>query len=426
MGVAGCSDLLGGDGGTTGDGGGQDVPDEPIEVGAQTFLEGGGYILGQDNEMGFELAVKHINEAGGVAGRELNMDLVEEQEGAIENYERFVDQGKDVTFGTLSSGNSSSLAPVVEDNEVINICQDGATFTLFEEANPDPFYFFRMSPPDAGEAIVMARDAINELGADNINTVASVNQNYAWGQSQHEVFSTAIQNLTGADIVYEGFPELGAEDFSTHIEQVNSAEPDVLMTSKWGADLLLFMRQAAANDIFENVEVVVGSIGTSILSEIDREAMESWGRTVMGGRILGALDNPNQSVFPPKREIEQDIIDEYGEEKLPISGFFSSAYAAVHWYATAAEQAVRILGRWPETDELAEVMSNHGFWTHAGYHTTDSRLQNGRQNYSPLYSGNVEWDEDADRAHLVNINEYPAHYVTPPPGRNVIEWIESW
>lgn len=425
MGMAGCSSLLGEDDGG-GSGGDAEVPDEPIEIGAQTFLEGGAYLLGQDNEMGFELAVQHINEAGGIAGREINLDMADEGEGAIENYERFVDQGKDVTFGVLSSGNSVSLAPVVEDNEVINICQDGATFSLFEETLTDPEYFFRLSPPDAGEAIVMARDAINELGAENINTVASVNQNYAWGQSQHAVFSQAIQKLTDAEIAYEGFPEFGAEDYSTHIEQVNSVEPDVLMTSKWGADLLLFMRQAAANNMFENVDVIVGSIGTSILSEIGREEMEQWSEFILGGRILGSLHDPDQSTFPPNAEIEQAIIDEYGEDRLPVSGFFASAYASMYWYATAAEKAVRILGRWPEDEELTNFMSSHGFWTPFGFHTSENRLQNGRQNYSNLYSGKAEWDEEMGRPTLTDINRYPAQYVTPPPGRQVEEWIDSW
>jgi branched-chain amino acid transport system substrate-binding protein len=219
---------------------------------------------------------------------------------------------------------------------------------------------------------------------------------------------------------------MGAEDYSTHIEQVNSTQPDVLMTSKWGADLVLFMRQAAANDMFENVDLIVGSIGTSILSEVDRDELEGWSDVVLGGRVLGSLEDPDQSVFPPNAEMEEEIIADYGEDVMPVSGFFGSAYASVFWYATAAEKAVRTLGRWPETDELAEFMSNHGFWSPAGFHASDHQLQNGRQNYSNLYSGNAEWDEEKGRATLTNINRYPAQYVTPPPGRQVEEWIDSW
>jgi branched-chain amino acid transport system substrate-binding protein len=425
-GLAGCGSILADSDRDRVDQTEDEIPDEPIEIGAQTFLEGGPYLLGQDSQIGYELAVKHINEAGGVAGRELNLELVDEGQGAIQNYERFVNQGKDIAFGVLSSGNSTSLAPVVEDNELINICPDGATYTLFEETVTDPKYFFRMSPPDAGEAIVMAQDAINAMGAESINTVASVNQNYAWGQSQHDIFSQTIQKLTGADMGYVGFPELGAEDYSTHIQEVNSLQPDVLMTSKWGADLVLFMRQAAANDMFENVDLLVGSIGTSVLSELERSELESWGEMILGGRILGSLSDPSQSIFPPNQMIEEDIISEYGKEVMPVSGFFGSSYASVLWYATAVEKAVRTLGRFPGQDELASIMSNHGFTSIAGIHATDYSAQNGRQMYSNLYSGNPQWNEKKGYAEITDINIYEPHQVTPPAGRKVKEWINGW
>jgi len=187
------------------------------------------------------------------------------------------------------------------------------------------------------------------------------------------------------------------------------------------------MRQAAANNMFDSIDILVGSIGTSVLSEVDREEFRQWGdNAVIGGRILGSLTDPAQNTFRPNERIEQDIIEEFSEDRLPVTGFFSSAYAAVQWYATAAEQAVRTLGRYPETDELTEFMSNYGFWTHAGFHATDHRLQNGRQNYSNLYSGRPVYDEGKGRLTLTDINEYPAQYVTPPPDRDVIEWIESW
>jgi branched-chain amino acid transport system substrate-binding protein len=225
---------------------------------------------------------------------------------------------------------------------------------------------------------------------------------------------------------YVGFPELGAEDYSTHIQEVNSLQPDVLMTSKWGADLVLFMRQAAANDMFENVDLLVGSIGTSVLSELERSELESWGEMILGGRILGSLSDPSQSIFPPNQMIEEDIISEYGKEVMPVSGFFGSSYASVLWYATAVEKAVRTLGRFPGQDELASIMSNHGFTSIAGIHATDYSAQNGRQMYSNLYSGNPQWNEKKGYAEITDINIYEPHQVTPPAGRKVKEWINGW
>lgn len=111
-----------------------------------------------------------------------------------------------------------------------------------------------------GTAVAAALAGCSSLiGADNIQTVAGVNPGYTFGEDEMAVFTQAIQRLTDAEVVYEGFPELGASDMSNHITSVNDEEPDVTFTSLWGGDVTTFLRQASANDMFDNT-TVVGSI----------------------------------------------------------------------------------------------------------------------------------------------------------------------
>ncbi len=420
--LAGCTDIIEGEEATAVED--ADVPDEPVEIGAQTFLEGGSALLGQDHEPGYEIAVDRINEAGGIAGREVEIEVVEEGEGAVENYERFVDQGKDVVVGMVSSASSTAVGPVVEDLGVINISVDGATVDLYEEAVEDPQYMFRVSPPDVSEAVMAALDAIERLGgADEIETYASVNQNYTWGQTQHAQFTQAFEALTGAELVYEGFPDEGAEDYSTHVESVTSEEPDVLFSSAWGGDLLLFMRQFVEAGGYDSIELFTGSLGTSVLSELDADEAAEWGPTALGGRTY-VIGDPPAERYPPGAELEAEIEERGYDDIMPITGSMNNAYAAITWYATAAEKAVEILGRWPEQDELAEFMAGHSFKTPGAFHYSDRDLYNGRQGYANVHQGMV--DVDGDEVILNDINTYRPELVTPPAGYTAEEWIDTW
>lgn len=401
-----------------------DVPDEPVQIGAQTFIEGAASVLGQDHIPGYEIAVDRINEAGGIAGREVELEIVEEGEGAVENYERFVDQGKDVVIGLVSSGSSTAVGPVAEDRGTIHITVDGATVDLYEEVVPDPQYMFRVNPPDVGEAVMAAVDAVERLGGpDQIDTYASVNQNYTWGQTQHRQFTAAFEQLTGAELVYEGFPEQGAEDYSTHVEAVTSEEPDMIFSSHWGGDLVLLMRQFAEGGGFEAVDLFEGSLGTSILSEVDASEVDEWGEVAMGGRTY-IMGNPPDNRYPPGAELRQEVLDRGFEDIMPLTGSMNNAYAAITWYATAAEKAVARLGRWPSDEELAEFMSGHAYWTPAGFHYSTPESYNGRQGYTSVHQGLVQ-TEGGDVI-MDDVNTFDPTEVTPPPGMMAADWIDGW
>ncbi len=101
------------------------------------------------------------------------------------------------------------------------------------------------------ELVTKSRVAVERIGADNISTVAGVNPGYSFGEDEMRVFTQAIQRLTDAEIVYEGFPELGASDMANHISSSNDEEPDVTFSRLWAVDVTTFVRQANANDMFE-------------------------------------------------------------------------------------------------------------------------------------------------------------------------------
>ncbi len=288
--LAGCSALLGG--GDDDSGEAADVGTDQLEAGLLTFTQGAASVLGIQAQRGAEKAVERINEAGGVAGqREVSLEVVDETESPTDDYQQFINDGKDVTFGPVSSGTHESIAPDIETNEVVNVATDGTVTTLYEETNPNPTYSFRFQNYDVMEATTAALEVVERLDAAEIDTYAGVNPDYTFGRDEMEVFSLAIEGITGAEEVYSGFPALGESDFSTYISRINDEEPDVVFSSCWGGDASNFLSQAFQRNMFDNVDVVVGPVFYGSANAIDEEVVTGTDRgTILAGSRNGLGD----------------------------------------------------------------------------------------------------------------------------------------
>ncbi len=412
--LAGCTALIGDESDDSTED--ADVPDEPIEAGLQTFTEGAPAVLGLQAQYGAETAVRRINDDGGVAGREIDLDVVNEGDEHIQNYRQFVDEGKDVTFGPISSGGHEAMVPEIEDRGVVNVATDGTVTTLYEESFPDATYSFRFQNHDVMEALAAVNQAVEVLGADSIDTYAGINPNYAFGQDEMALFSSGIEKLTGAEEVYSGFPELGADDMSAHVTEVNGTEPDVVFSSCWGGDATLLLEQAHANGMFDSTDLLVGPVLYGSANDLSADLVD--GPIYSGSRNF-YWDEPGTDRWTPAADLVSEVQSEY--DVVPTAHFMSG-YGAVTAWATAAEKAVDVLGRWPEQDEIAAILEGHGFFTPAGYHTIGAD----HQGYSNAHFGELAWSDEYDAAILENVSVFAPKDVSPPPGTVSGDWIDAW
>jgi branched-chain amino acid transport system substrate-binding protein len=415
--LAGCSTLIEESGSTnqTGNGGGS-VPDEPIQAGLQTFTEGPAAVLGLQAQYGAELAIQRINEAGGVAGREMQLDVAHEADAAVENYQQFVSEGKEVTFGPISSGGHAALAPEVESQGVVNVGTDGTVTTLYEETVPDPTYSFRFQNYDVMEVVSAAREAVTRLGADNVQTIAGINPNYAFGQDEWRFFKLAMQKLADVEVVYEGFPDLLADDMSTHITEVNNQQPDVTFSSTWGGDVTTLLNQAAANNMFQNTKLV-GTVLYSAVDELSKDVVEQ--ADAFSGSRNWYWGEPDPSRWAPNRELFDAAQQEWD---IVPTAHFMSGYGAVTAWATATQKVVDVLGGWPSQEQIARSLEGHGFYTPAGYHV----MSRGHQGMSNSYYGRMTWSDELGAAVLSDVSSFAPPEVSPPPGTTAEDWVNSW
>jgi branched-chain amino acid transport system substrate-binding protein len=446
-GLGGCSALFGGDGddggdgdggdgdGGDGDGGGGDgaattdeqISSDPLSAGLLSFTKGPAAVLGLQAVRGAEKAVEMINANGGIAGtRQVNLDVRDEGDNPLDKYQSFIDSGMDVTFGPISSGTHKQLAPNVESNEVVHVGTDGTVTTLYEETVPDPTYSFRFQNYDIMETTTAALEAVDRIGADNIDTVAGVNPNYAFGQDEMNLFSQAIQQLTGAEIVYSGLPDLLAGDYATHISAINGEAPDIVFSSLWGGDASSFLEQATSRGMFENVEGVFGPVFYGSADAIPEAVLTGPGEgKIFAGSRNYYWDFPSTERWPPGADLFEEARSQEGI-KVPTAHYMSGFGAVMAW-ATAVEKAIDMLDSYPSQQQIALALEEHGFSTPAGYHT----VSQDHQVRSNSFAGVMTWDSDIDAPALEDVDVFSATQVSPPPQGSRYEatasdWLSGW
>src|ERR671922_1067031 len=126
-----------------------------------TFLTGPAAVLGEPSLKGHLLAAEEINAKGGILGkRKIETITADEAAGTdanVKELRRMKLEGKiDLFTGVISSGNSPALAPVAEELGLLTMFCDGCTDFVFDVADPDPKYVFRITNIQSADGITAA------------------------------------------------------------------------------------------------------------------------------------------------------------------------------------------------------------------------------------------------------------------------------
>src|SRR5438046_1085343 len=123
-----------------------------------------------------------------------------------------------------------------------------------------------LSGPAASPFGVPARNAaesigaalyVKEVNAGNIKSIASVNQNYAWGHDSWVDFEASMKQLTpGVQVATSQMPKLFAGQYNAEISTVLGAKADVVHSSFWDGDLEAFILQAGPRGLFKRSTVI--------------------------------------------------------------------------------------------------------------------------------------------------------------------------
>ncbi len=223
---------------------------EPIRIGYLATLTGEGATWGQHERDGALLAVKEINEAGGLLGRPVELrvyDIKGRPEDAVNALRRMIYDDKVVAVGGSNySGIQLAIAPIA-DKEKIPVVASSATnpaVTVVPETGEVRPYMFRVMYTDPYQGTVIADYLIKKRGAKKIAIIADVGDPSSEGLTE---FIKARADELGVAYKVWGF-RAGDVDFRAQITEMKAWGADALALTVLYKEMGLIMKQARELD----------------------------------------------------------------------------------------------------------------------------------------------------------------------------------
>jgi branched-chain amino acid transport system substrate-binding protein len=222
------------------------VEGDTIVLGAAVSLTGKYSTNGEHTKNGYNLAVKRINDMGGVkvGGKSYKFKVIyyddeSNSKRAAQLAERLIKQdGVKYMLGPYSSGLTKAIAPVTEENKVPMVEANGASRSLFTKGYK---YLFAVLSP-ANQYLEVAIDLAVEKNGGKPVRIAQAFEQDAFSQDVRIGVMEAAER-TGSKIIIDDKLPKELNDMAATLAKVKAVKPDVLVVSGHSKGALTAIRQ---------------------------------------------------------------------------------------------------------------------------------------------------------------------------------------
>ena len=300
-------------------------PAPALKIGLLLDFSEGSTEKARDRERAFDLAVQHINAAGGVLGRPIETvtrDSTRDPAVAVEEARRMIEEeGVHALVGPNSSANSLPVVEQVAGPAGIPVISPSATSPLLTNA-ADSDFFFRTALSDSAQGPVLAQ-VTRDLGFTNVGLVY---RDDAWGRGLFESFAAA---WTGGlkEVVLP--PE--QTTFLPELQQTASGGAEALVVLTFEAEAAVVIREAVESGLYSRF-----MLGDALKSPALGSAV--------GGALAGAYGTAGTAAPESAASDGWDaaFVAEYG--KPPEYAYVRETYDATIALALAAQAAGSVDG----------------------------------------------------------------------------------
>lgn len=355
--------------------------DGPLKIGVLFDFTGALAEFGPVIQTGVDLAIKHINAAGGVLGQPVQTAVGDggtDPTIAVEEARRLIDiEGIQAMVGPLASGVTLPVAEGVTGPAGIPTISPSATAPSLSLAN-DNGYLFRSVPSDAAQGPVLAQLATDE----GFTSVAVVFRNDPYGQGLAETFAAAYTGTVTNSVSIE----TGQPSYLSELQKAAEGSPPALVAIGFPEEAQVFIREALENDLFTKFLFVDGTKSQDLIDAI-------------GAEFLNGMKGTAPASGPETESTKAwnaAYTAEYGE--LPTRPFVREAYDATICIALAAELAQSTDGA-AIRDALPQVCGPGGDTFIAGPESVAAALTAVRAGTDVNYEGaatSVDWNAVGD------------------------------
>lgn len=253
---------------------------------------------------GWQLAVKQINDAGGVLGRPVEVisrdDNGKPADAVTMANELITREGVDLLAGTFLSNVGLAVSDFAKRRGVLFVAAEPLSDKLIWDQGHR--YTFRLRPSTYMQAAMLAEEAA-KLPAKRWATVAP---NYEYGQAAVAAFKKLLKaKRPDIEWVDEQWPALFKIDAGATVQALLRAKPDAIFNVTFGPDVAKFVREGKLRGLFDGREVVSLLTGEpEYLVPLGAEAPEGW---IVTGYPWDQIDTAEHEAFVAAYE------GEYGE-----------------------------------------------------------------------------------------------------------------
>ena len=315
--------------------------DNTITFGIIQPLTSQGAEVGHGLVKGFDLAIKEINDHGGVLGGKKLKYIIEDDQCSppvtVSAARKLIDQdGVKIIVGSMCSSTTLAIIPVTQAAKVLQVVPQSFNPTITQRGDP---YLFRTS---------INSDIIADTYADFIankkdtKTIALLGVNDDFGRAQMAAFIKRFKKYGHPKVVAEEYFRFQDRDFSTYLTKIRQLNPEAMYIIARTPQNAMIINQMAEMHFRP---VVYGNANFTDQGFIDLAkgnaegiiALSDWSKFV---------DTPtNQHFYAAYKAM-------YHEE--PSADYASAGYNAIRVLAAAINKA----GTATDVPKLAETFHN--------------------------------------------------------------------
>jgi urea transport system substrate-binding protein len=369
------------------------VTDETVTIGILHSITGSMAISETGSVQAEKLAIKQINESGGVLGRQVKWI----QEDGATDWPTFAEKAKKLivndkvaaVMGCWTSASRKAVLPVFEQyNNMLYYP------TMYEglEASRNIIY----TGQEATQQILAGLDWI--IKEKNPKTFAFVGSDYIWPRTSFKIARKHIEDKYGLKVVEEQYYPLGHTQFNSAINKMKLKKPDVIFSIVVGGSNVAFYKQLTGAGVDLTKQTVITISATE--DEVQGIGGENIVGTYMFAKYFQSLPNDNNKAFV------KAFKEMWGESSI-IGDVTNNAYLGPWLWKAAVEKAGSF-----DIDKIKEVNGSGIEMANApeGYvriHETNNHL------YSRLRVGRARSDGQFDvvyESDLMEPDPFPEGY----------------
>lgn len=329
-------------------GAGQVSAQDTVKIGGNFELTGDAAAYGTPMSEAAKLAVKEVNENGGVLGGEVEYveyDNTSDLTEAASVAQRLASEDVVGIVGPATTGDSNAQIPVIQEAAVPAILPAATGNGMTLDDNGDVFeYLFRVAFEDAFQGRAAATYVTETLGAQTAALFVDQSTDYATGLEQ--AFTEEFEALGGQVVTTESF-QSGDTDFTASLTSLLSQEFDVLYVPGYYTEVGLLIKQARELGI---TQPIVGGDGLGNQTLVDLAGASNVNDVYYTAHYSPLSDDEDLQDFLTKFE------EEYGKQ---ADQFAVLSYDATMLLLDAVERAGST-DRQAVTDALAATETFDG------------------------------------------------------------------